>query len=149
MSLKYLILALLFFIAASLLGWYGLAGASEFDDGINGEVFRSQISYTTRADEWTTTNKWLFAGAIGAFVIGDTWSTYCAVESGRGVEANPLFGEYPRYTAVAVSKVVMLTATYLAIEYLIDEKDRQETRNWVYGGMTVLGIGVTTWNASL
>jgi len=118
-------------------------------DGFNGEVFRPQLEYHTKDVEWTGWNKVWVSTAFLSFVVADTWSTYEAIESGRGVEGNPVFGKSPNYTVVVVSKVVVFGAFWLATEYLIAPEQRSDMRNILFGGLTVIGAGATAWNMNV
>lgn len=105
-------------------------------------------SYSSKDDsDWTGWNKFWFASAIGAHSL-DIVSTRHGLDRGCR-EGNPLLGGGHSFGVLVLAKVGMLGIGHWLTEYVYKgDPNQQEYRNWLYGGMTVLGAGAASWNSS-
>ena len=97
---------------------------------------------------WTTWNKILLGTAIGGS-IGDVASTMNKLNEGC-VEANPIYGEDPSLAFMIAMKLALYGLAYYIIETNEETtiQEKQKSRNWAYGSISVIGIGATVWNQS-
>jgi hypothetical protein len=99
--------------------------------------------------EWTNWNRFWFGSAIATFGVGDTVSTMSAIDSDHCVEGNPIYGDDPDAATLALTKIAIFGAMWWLTEYATPPEERQNTRNFTYGILSVAGAGLTVHNYSL
>jgi len=121
-----------------------------FDEWINQEFHPEppQVIGFKDPPEWSSWNTFWFASTIGGRAA-DIASTQYALNNGGCKEANPIYGDNPSTGKMILISAAVVGATWLAVEYWIDEEDREIARNWIYGLQAAISVSVAAHNMSL